>query len=156
MKKIFLKILILFVSIILISGFLFLKRERPIKEGREKISVYFSPNCGCCFEYIAYLKEEGFSVEKFSTYNMLSIKERFKVPNELQSCHTSVIENYFVEGHVPIEAIKKLISERPNIAGISLAKMPSGSPGMPGPKMEKFQIHQITSDGKDGGIFLEL
>jgi hypothetical protein len=74
----------------------------------------------------------------------------------MESCHTVEIENYFVEGHVPIEAIQKLLNEKPDINGIALPGMPSGSPGMPGLKMEKFKIHQITLDGQDGGVFIEL
>jgi len=37
-----------------------------------------------------------------------------------------------------IEAIKKLLEERPGIDSIALPGMPSGSPGMPGPKRARF------------------
>ena len=64
----------------------------------------------------------------------------------MQSCHTTVIGKYFVEGHMPFEAINKLLSENPDISGIALPGMPSGSPGMPGPQAEPFMVYSI----KDG------
>ena len=74
---------------------------------------------------------------------MSSIKEKYQIPPSMRSCHTVVIEDYFVEGHVPIEAIKKLFAEKPDIDGIVLAGMPSGSPGMPGQKTEAFKIYAL-------------
>jgi hypothetical protein len=64
----------------------------------------------------------------------------------MESCHTTVIDGYFVEGHVPFEAIEKLLAERPDIDGIALPDMPAGSPGMPGRKSGPFDIYQV----KDG------
>jgi len=64
----------------------------------------------------------------------------------MQSCHTTEIGDYFVEGHVPIEAIDKLLAEKPDIDGITLPDMPAGSPGMPGVKREEFVIYSL----KDG------
>ena len=62
----------------------------------------------------------------------------------MQSCHTSIIGDYYVEGHVPVEAIRKLLDERPSIDGIALPGMPQGSPGMSGEKAEPFVIYAIT------------
>ena len=77
---------------------------------------------------------------------MNSIKEKYNIPYNMQSCHTTEIGDYFVEGHVPIEAVNKLLAEKPDIDGITLPDMPSGSPGMPGPKREEFIIYSL----KDG------
>ena len=81
---------------------------------------------------------------------MGAIKERYGVPRNLESCHTEIIGGYFVEGHMPIEAIEKLLSERPDIRGIALPGMPSGSPGMPGPKTEPWTIYAVNKDGSVG------
>lgn len=75
------------------------------------------------------------------------IKNSLGVPDELLSCHTTVIKDYFIEGHVPIEAISKLIEERPDVKGISLPGMPSGSPGMPGAKEGTFVIYSVDDGG---------
>ena len=74
------------------------------------------------------------------------IKSQYQIPAEMQSCHTSVIDDYFIEGHVPMEAIEKLMNEKPDIDGIALPRMPSGSPGMPGVKTETWIIYSL----KDG------
>jgi hypothetical protein len=67
------------------------------------------------------------------------------IPMELRSCHVSIVEGYVVVGHVPADAIKKLLSERPNIKGISLPGMPLGSPGMPGTKEKPFVIYSLAN-----------
>ncbi len=116
--------------------------EAPSNE----ITVYLSPACRCCLVYADYLKGKGFEVEVLQVENVSRIKSQYGVPLSLRSCHTSVIDGYFVEGHVPVEAIQKLLDERPDADGISLPGMPSGSPGMPGGKKEPFVIYAV----KDG------
>ena len=103
-------------------------------------TVYKSPLCGCCVGYSTYLENQGFNVQIVETIDMDQIKEKYGIPPHMESCHTTVIGEYFVEGHVPIEAIRKLLTERPQIEGISLPRMPSGTPGMPGPKIAPYQI----------------
>jgi len=117
--------------------------------------VYYSPECGCCINYMGYLRSKGMTVNPLLTTNIGQIKEKNNIPKNLYSCHTTNIGNYFVEGHVPVEAIKKLITENPQIDGISLPNMPSGSPGMPGKKTAPFEIIAIK-DGKPLGIFATI
>jgi hypothetical protein len=154
-KKIITITIILFV--ISITTFIFSSyKKNSEKIPRIKATLYQSPSCECCVIYGKYLEQYGFSVETVFVENLSTIKEKYKIPQKMESCHTVEIENYFVEGHVPIEAIKKLLNERPEINGISLPGMPSGSPGMPGFKRGKFRIYQITFKGQNGGIFMEL
>lgn len=110
----------------------------------ETIVVFKSPLCGCCVKYIAYLKREGLNVEVETVDDMQTIKEKYNIPSDMQSCHTSVVGGYFIEGHMPLEVIEKLLSEKPEIDGISLPGMPAGSPGMPGFKREPFEIYALT------------
>ncbi len=77
---------------------------------------------------------------------MSSIKKKYQIAQNMKSCHTGVIEDYFVEGHVPVEAIEEMLAEKPDISGIALPGMPPGSPGMPGQKTEAFKIYAL-SDG---------
>jgi len=79
--------------------------------------------------------------------DMTDIKDDLGIPQDMRSCHTSMVEDYFLEGHVPVEAIRKLLEEQPAIDGIALPGMPSGSPGMSGEKTEPFTIYAIV-DGK--------
>ena len=120
------------------------------------ITVYKSPSCGCCGNYAAYLKGKDFAPDIVERWDTEAVKAEFGVPMELESCHTSVVDGYVVEGHIPTEVIRKLLEEKPDIAGIALAGMPSGSPGMPGAKIGAFEIHKLTADGKDGGIFMNF
>lgn len=113
--------------------------DKPIE-----VTMYKSPNCGCCVQHSAYLKENGFKVNIEMTDDMDAIKEKYNIPREMQSCHTIAMGDYFVEGHMPIEAITKLLTEKPDVDGIALPGMPSGSPGMPGPKNGTFEIYQLT------------
>ncbi len=112
------------------------------------VTVYSSPTCGCCHEYEKYLEENGFEVEPIRTEALSEMKDELNIPEEMRSCHTAKVGEYFVEGHVPVEAIRKLLEERPPIGGIALPGMPSGSPGMGGDKAEPFVIYSIT----DGAV----
>ena len=112
-----------------------------------KATIFKSPGCGCCDVYSQYMGKEGYAVDMNTVDNMGEIKRKLNVPPQLQSCHTSEIEGYFVEGHVPNEAIAKLLAEKPDIAGIALPGMPSGSPGMPGKKSGTWVIYAVQHDG---------
>lgn len=79
--------------------------------------------------------------------DMTSIKQTYQIPQNMISCHTGIIEDYFVEGHVPVKAIEKMVEEKPAIDGIALPGMPQGSPGMPGTQTEPFKIYALF-DGK--------
>lgn len=96
--------------------------------------VHKSPSCGCCGGWIAYLEQHGWQVTVKDTDAMDEVKARLGVPAEAHSCHTAEIAGYVVEGHVPVEAIDKLLAERPKVTGIASPGMPQGSPGMSGPK----------------------
>tara|TARA_Y100000310_G_scaffold291006_1_gene318603 strand:- start:1976 stop:2398 length:423 start_codon:yes stop_codon:yes gene_type:complete len=108
-----------------------------------EVTVYKSPSCGCCVEYISILRANWFDVKVVETQDMESIKSRYKIPLSMDSCHTMIVEDYFVEGHVPLEAVDKLLEEKPDVDGIALPDMPAGSPGMPGVKTGPFKIYSL-------------
>lgn len=110
-------------------------------------TVYKSPLCGCCVGYSGVLEDHGFDVEIQSVEDMSVIKRQYQIPEEMESCHTTVIGNYFIEGHVPLEVVDKLLAERPDIDGIALPDMPAGTPGMPGVKSGPYTIYQLV-DGE--------
>jgi hypothetical protein len=96
----------------------------------QEVTVYKSPNCGCCDKWIAHLKENGFTVETHDVANLNQIKRDNGITPEIASCHTALVEDYVVEGHVPADAVRRLLAERPDIQGITVPGMPVGSPGM--------------------------
>ncbi len=114
----------------------------------QDITLYKSPSCGCCTGHAAALTRQDFTVNVKEIGDIGSIKQRFSIPSSMESCHTAVIGDYFVEGHVPMEAIDRLLEEKPDIDGIALPRMPSGTPGMPGAKREPWTIYAL----KDGQV----
>jgi len=110
-------------------------------------TIFKSSSCGCCSVYTQYMGKKGFDVKIEETEDLTPIKEKYNIPGSMQSCHTSVIGSYFVEGHVPVEAIEKMLAEKPDIAGIAMPGMPSGSPGMTGAKRGTFVIYAVNKDG---------
>lgn len=97
----------------------------------ESITVYRSPTCGCCLKWADYLESEGYKTTVVDSEDIDSVKTKLHVPDELQACHTAIVGDYVIEGHVPAEAIKKLLADKPKVAGIAVPGMPLGSPGMP-------------------------
>jgi hypothetical protein len=78
--------------------------------------------------------------------NMAAIKQKYKISRKLQSCHTGVVGNYFLEGHIPVEDIKRLLREKPNIRGLAVPGMPGGSPGMEGDYSDPYHVLSIDAD----------
>ena len=113
-----------------------------------EIDIYKSVTCDCCAIYIGYVNRKvNQKVNAINTQDLDSIRNQYGVPLELQSCHTTIIGDYFVEGHIPLEAIEKLLKENPDIKGLAMPGMPSGSPGMPGQKYGDFIIYAVNHDG---------
>ena len=109
--------------------------------------LFKNPQCDCCEAYATYLRHNGLTVTVVPTNDLAEIDRKAGMSEELEGCHTMFIGDYFVSGHVVVEAVAKLLSERPNIKGITLPGMPTGSPGMSGPKESPFTIYAIASDG---------
>lgn len=116
----------------------------PAVTGTHKAIIYKGPQCGCCNGYVAYLVEHGFDVVATNTDDVESIKDMYGIPDYLRSCHTMLIGKYVLEGHVPIAAIDRLLSQQLDITGIALPGMPAGSPGMGGQKTESLVIYVIS------------
>lgn len=113
------------------------------------ITVYQSKTCGCCHKWIDHLKAAGFKVSSKMMDDVTPVKTKLGIPNHLTSCHTAVVDGYLIEGHVPAKAIKKLLSEKPAIKGLSVPGMPMGSPGMEGPYKEAYNVVAWKKAGAD-------
>ncbi|WP_293807912.1 DUF411 domain-containing protein [uncultured Bosea sp.] len=124
---------------------------RPVMavESLPKMLVTRDPNCGCCSNWVAHVKAAGFAVEVVEIPDLAPLKARLGVPDALASCHTAEIGGYVVEGHVPAEAIRRLLLERPQAAGLAVPGMPLGSPGMEvaGQQPEAYEV-MIFSPGR--------
>jgi len=99
-------------------------------ESLPKVTVHRDPNCGCCAAWVTHLKQAGFPVDVIETVEINRVKARLGVPQALGACHTAELAGYVIEGHVPADAIKRLLLERPTAKGLAVPGMPVGSPGM--------------------------
>ncbi|MCE4612945.1 MAG: hypothetical protein F7C07_03850 [Desulfurococcales archaeon] len=115
------------------------------------VKLYKTPECGCCLSYVKYLSSEGYRVEviDLSQSELAKLKHELRVPRYLWSCHTSLINDYVVEGHVSVEAIEKLLEEKPKVRGIAVPGMPPGAPGMPG-ETSRIVVYYYNDDGSRG------
>ncbi|NBJ09456.1 DUF411 domain-containing protein [Microvirga arsenatis] len=95
-----------------------------------KVVVAKDPNCGCCGGWVEHMKAAGFPVDVVTTPEVNRVKVRLGVPDELASCHTAEVGGYVIEGHVPADAVKRLLAEKPQAKGLAVPGMPVGSPGM--------------------------
>ncbi len=150
MKRVVLAVAVIFG---LIGGMVIVakKSETPVAI-KSSVTVHKTATCGCCANYVGYLRKNGYEVEviNHSTSDRLTDEKRkIGVPSSLDSCHTTVFnqEKYFVEGHIPLEAVEKMLASKPQFKGIGMPGMPSASPGMPGAKIEPFNISQVSTDG---------
>lgn len=114
-----------------------------------QITSYRSPTCGCCYGWVEHLKAKGFTVKDNVTEDLETIKTENNVPQNLMACHTAVINGYVVEGHIPASDIKRLLREKPDVAGIAVPGMPIGSPGMEsGDMKEPYTVFTFTDGGE--------
>lgn len=111
--------------------------------------VHKTPTCGCCGDWVDYMRDAGFDVEVRDTDNLAPVKEDVGVPYGMGSCHTATVDGYFVEGHVPAADVKRLLAERPEARGLTVPGMPVGSPGMemPSGEVEPYEVLLVHSDG---------
>jgi len=116
-----------------------------------KVELWKEKTCGCCGDWVKHLEANGFDITTHDTGNA-GMRARLGIPAQYGSCHTALIEGYAVEGHVPAADIRRLLRERPQAAGIAVAGMPIGSPGMDGPayngRKDPYDVLLIARDGK--------
>lgn len=94
------------------------------------ITVWKTPDCGCCHEWVAHLRKNGFEVVTNDVKDTAPIRQKLGLPAKFGSCHTASLSNYVIEGHVPAPELLRLLREKPTARGLSVPGMPLGSPGM--------------------------
>lgn len=114
-----------------------------------EVTVWRSPSCGCCGDWITHMQEAGFTVHDRVRADMHQVKARLGVPAQYASCHTATVGNYLLEGHVPAADVKRLVREAPTARGLLVPGMPIGSPGMemPGHVNDAYDVLLLDSDG---------
>ena len=131
-------------AVVLATGIYFTIASNAVAE---EVTLYKNPQCGCCESYADYLRDNGFTVTVKPTHELVTMSHEAGIPDDFQGCHLAFIDNYVISGHVPIATVNRLISERPDIKGVTLPGMPMGSPGMSGTKTEPFTVYTV-GDGQ--------
>jgi hypothetical protein len=114
------------------------------------VQVFKSASCGCCSKWVEHMRTSGFDVRATNVEDMTTVKTAYRVPGQLESCHTATVDGYAIEGHVPAWDVRRLLKERPPVAGLAAPGMPAGSPGMeiPGTKPQPFNVVSFDAKGK--------
>lgn len=126
------------------------KETEPNYSGTTDMTVYRSPSCGCCGVWVDHAKKHGFKIEDIKTEEMEALKQKHNVPAELASCHTTIIDGYVMEGHIPADDIKRFLAEKPDdLIGLAVPGMPIGTPGMEARDIKQpFQVLAFNDKGK--------
>lgn len=111
------------------------------------MTVFKSPYCGCCAKWVDYMRAHGFEVAVRNMEDISAIKKLAGVPAGMESCHTALIDERIIEGHVPVEAVQVLLDGDSQLYGLAVPGMPSGSPGMEGGPPEAYTVYSLASDG---------
>jgi hypothetical protein len=130
--------------------FLFASASALAGDAQPTIQVYKTPTCGCCTKWIDSLRAAGFEVKATDMPDLTALKAMNGVPTKLSSCHTAIVSGYVVEGHVPAADLKRLLEEKPAVAGLSVPGMPLGSPGMEHRDPSRHEAYDVLAFGPDG------
>ena len=117
----------------------------------DTVTVYKDPTCGCCTKWVDLMRREGFAVTVHETRDLTSIKQKYNVPANLQSCHTAIVNDQLVvEGHVPPADVKRVLKAKSAIGGLAVPGMPVGSPGMEvaGVRPQAYDVIAFTRGAK--------
>lgn len=112
------------------------------------VVMYKNEGCNCCDKWAEYMQGSGYTVEIVAAENLSAIKADQGIPRNMAACHTALIGDYVVEGHVPAEDIMKLLKENPtDAAGLVVPGMPASSPGMNTALGEPYETFLLKKDG---------
>lgn len=113
-----------------------------------RITVWKTASCGCCKDWVAHLRKNGFDVVTNDVKETASMRSQLGLPEKFGSCHTGSLAGYVLEGHVPAREIRRLLREKPVALGLAVPGMPVGSPGMEmGKTRDAFDVLLVLSDG---------
>ena len=111
------------------------------------LTVYKTKTCGCCGKWVEHMRVNGFKTIVNDVPSTGVYRQKFGVPEKLQSCHTAVVNGYSIEGHVPAADILRLLKERPKAKGLAVPGMPAGSPGMEGSHQDAYSVVKFDKGG---------
>lgn len=129
-------------------------QQAIVSASNEVVEVYKNPQCGCCAAWVAHLRTQGFTVNVHEVADTAAVREQHQIPAALGSCHTATVNGYVIEGHVPAADIRRLLKEKPTVAGLAVPGMPAGSPGMESSSPQAYQTLAFSVNG-DSSVFVD-
>jgi hypothetical protein len=135
-------------SFTMMAGLVFLAISSRSQSSGPLISVFKTPTCSCCGKWVEHLKASGFTVKVREVNSTAAYQKQYRVPRGMESCHTAVANGYAIEGHVPAADIKRLLKQRPKLAGLAVPGMPLGSPGMEGARNDAYSVFGFDERGR--------
>ena len=93
------------------------------------------------------MRDAGFEVDSVDVESLAAVELKHRLPRQLASCHTAIVDGYVIEGHVPAVAIARLLETRPAVRGLVVPGMPPGSPGMEGPNAQPYTVYAFDDNG---------
>lgn len=124
---------------------------QPVANGSASmVQVWKDPSCGCCKDWVLHMEKNGFRTQTLDTGNS-AMRQRLGMPQKLGSCHTALVNGYVIEGHVPAREVLRLLQDKPKALGLSVPRMPVGSPGMDGAvyggRKDPYGVLLVAKDG---------
>ena len=141
----------LFVTFVLLAAQSISSAQQKPPAVKPLLSVYKTPTCGCCAKWVDHMRANGFDAKVQDLPDLSAVKAKLGVPAELGSCHTAQVGRYVIEGHIPADAVHRLLKERPTtVSGLAVPGMPMGSPGMevPGGSVQPYLILTFDRQGQ--------
>jgi hypothetical protein len=112
------------------------------------VTVYKTSTCGCCKNWVKHMEDHGFKIRAVDLKDLSFVKQQYGITGNLASCHTAIVDGYVIEGHVPASDVQRLLSEKPDVVGISAPGMPVGSPGMEmGNRVDRYAVVSFDKNG---------
>ncbi|MBX4890906.1 DUF411 domain-containing protein [Rhizobium bangladeshense] len=128
---------------------------RPVSASQLRMDVYKDPTCGCCEAWSKAMADADFNVV-VRDEDFMAMKAKLGIPENMQGCHTAVVGDYFFEGHVPLEAVEKVMSEKPRIAGLAVPGMPAGSLGMGDDPKAAYEVYSLSKPEMTPTMFMRI
>ena len=111
-------------------------------------TLYKQQQCDCCEAHANYLQKNGFALKIQSVNDLSRMSIDAGIPADFQGCHLIKLDGYIFEGHLTSDIIKRFLAERPkDTIALSIRGMPSGVPGMEGPKEGPITVYAVKKDG---------
>jgi hypothetical protein len=141
----------------LLAGLMLLATTPHARAAMPTLEVWKMRGCPCCAGWAKHFEAAGFATKIQEVDDVGAVRTELGVPADLGGCHTSKVEGYIVEGHVPVAAVERLLAQRPAILGLAVPGMPLGSPGMEieGQPAEPYDVIAFAADGTHT-VFMEV